>query len=68
MAKSSVISLKIQLFRKLPKGTIPPSLIDFCLSGITFSKSTILLIPKPLQNEQAPYGELNEKRFGSGSG
>ena len=48
-------------------GSIPPFFIDFEGSGMTLSISTSEITPNPLHFRQAPYGELNENKFGSGS-
>ena len=40
--------------------------MDILSSGISFFKFTFFKVPIPLQFLQAPFGELNEKLFGSG--
>ena len=47
-------------------GTIAPLLMLKFLLGTIFSISISEILPKPLQCEQAPFGELKEKLFGSG--
>lgn len=66
-SQMAAICQKIIEFFCLPSGTIPPSAIDLLLSGMIFSTSTILTVPSPLQQGQAPRGELNEKLWGAGS-
>ncbi|MNV22025.1 hypothetical protein D3C71_1129820 [compost metagenome] len=51
-----------------PIGAKPPFLILNFGFGMTLSRSISEISPKPTQVGQAPYGELNENKFGSGSG
>ena len=60
--------LKIQLFFSGPCGANAPFLIESVSSGTIFFSLTTYNSPMPLQFEQAPFGELNEKLLGSGLG
>ena len=65
---SPIISncLKIQEDLYSPKGAKPPALIDNLGFGIIFLTLISFTVPKPLQWLQAPFGELNENKLGSG--
>ena len=65
---SAMISncLKIQDDLYSPKGAKPPCLIDNFGFGTIFLGLISFIIPKPLQAEQAPFGELKENKLGSG--
>ena len=58
--------LNIQLLLYSPKGAKPPLFIDNLGFGIIFLRLISLTVPRPLQWSQAPFGELNENKFGSG--
>ena len=68
LAAKASNSLNSRVFLYSPMAAIPPFLMDFDGSGMIFSRSTSATIPRPLQCSHAPYGELNEKVLGSGSG
>src|SRR5690606_9350086 len=51
-----------------PSGAKPPALIESFGFGIIFLRLIWLIVPNPLHAGQAPFGELNEKLFGSGFG
>ena len=58
--------LKIQELLYSPSGAKPPFLIDNFGFGIIFFRLISCTVPNPLQTSQAPLGELNENKFGSG--
>ena len=60
--------MKIHELLYSPKGAKPPFLIDDFGFGMIFCKLISFTVPNPLQHGQAPFGELNEKLFGSGFG
>ena len=60
--------LKIQELLYSPNGAKPPFFIDNIGLGIIFCRLISLTIPNPLQQGQAPFGELKEKLLGSGLG
>src|ERR1700732_966430 len=59
-------SAKSVRYLGLVQGSIAPSFRDFDLSGITRLRSKSIVLPKPWQRGQAPYGLLKENRRGSG--
>ena len=60
--------MNIQELLYSPKGAKPPFLMDDFGFGIIFCKFVSFTVPNPLQQGQAPLGELNEKLLGSGFG
>ncbi len=65
---SPIISncLNIQELLYSPKGIIPPLFIDILVLGMIFFLLICWMVPNPLQSSQAPFGELNENKLGSG--
>ena len=65
---SPIISncLNIQELLDSPRGARPPLLMDNFGFGIILFLLISFIIPKPLQCSQAPFGELNENKLGSG--
>ena len=60
--------MKIQVLLSSPIGAIAPLRIESVLSGISLSRFTSSITPKPLQCGHIPFGELKENIFGSGKG
>ncbi len=58
--------LKIQEDLYSPNGAKPPALMESFGLGIILPTLISFTVPSPLQCSQAPFGELNENKLGSG--